>query len=74
NAPDYAGPENSLNYSPYYVANGQGVDAQFGPSSQHVGGVAHLFADGSARTISPTIAAAVYDALVTRAGGEAIDP
>lgn len=70
NPPTYAGPENSLNYQPYYVANGQGIDSQFGPSSQHSGGVAHLFGDGSVRTISPNINAAVYDAQVTRAGGE----
>ena len=70
NAPSYAGPENSLNYQPYYVANGQGIDSQFGPSSQHVGGIAHLFGDGSVQVISPSIDANVYDALVTRAGGE----
>jgi hypothetical protein len=72
NAPSYAGPENSLNYQPYYVANGQGIDAQFGPSSMHTGGgINHLLGDGSARIISPNINAVVYDGLVTRAGGEA---
>jgi prepilin-type N-terminal cleavage/methylation domain-containing protein len=71
NAPSFAGPENSLNYQPYYIANGQGIDALFGPSSMHLGGINHLFGDGSVQTISPNINAMVYDALVTRAGGEA---
>ena len=70
NPPSYAGPENSLNYQPYYVANGQGIDAQYGPSSQHAGGISHLYGDGSVHVISPNIDARVYDALVTRAGGE----
>jgi hypothetical protein len=71
NAPTYAGPENSLNFQPYYVANGQGLDAFFGPSSMHTGGgINHLFGDGSVRSISPNVNAQVYDALVTRAGGE----
>jgi len=69
NPPSYAGPENSLNYQPYYIANGQGIDALFGPSSQHAGGISHLFGDGSVHVISPNIDARVYDALVTRAGG-----
>jgi hypothetical protein len=70
NPPSFAGPENALNYQPYYVANGQGIDAQYGPSSQHTGGVGHLYGDGSVHVISPNIDARVYDALVTRAGGE----
>ena len=70
NPPSYAGPENSLNYQPYYVANGQGIDSQFGPSSMHAGGIMHLFGDGSVQNISPTIDSRVYDALVTRAGNE----
>jgi hypothetical protein len=70
NAPSYAGPENSLNFQPYYTANGNGIDAQFGPSSMHAGGITHLFGDGSVQIISANINANVYDALVTRAGGE----
>ena len=70
NPPSFAGPENSLNYQPYYVANGQGIDAQYGPSSQHAGGISHLYGDGSVHVISQNIDAHVYDALVTRAGGE----
>jgi len=72
NAPSYAGTENSLNYKPYYVANGQGIDADYGPSSMHTGGIMHLFGDGSVRFISENINANVYDALVTRAGGEPV--
>jgi prepilin-type N-terminal cleavage/methylation domain-containing protein len=70
NPPSFAGPENSLNYQPYYAANGQGIDALYGPSSQHAGGISHLYGDGSVHVISPNIDARVYDALVTRAGGE----
>ncbi|MBI3865720.1 MAG: DUF1559 domain-containing protein, partial [Planctomycetia bacterium] len=53
NAPTYAGPENAINFQPYYPASGQGIDSQFGPSSQHQGGVVHLFGDGSVQVISP---------------------
>lgn len=70
NPPSYAGPENALNYQPYYVANGQGIDSQFGPSSMHSGGLNNLFGDGSVQFISQNIDATVYDALVTRFGGE----
>jgi prepilin-type N-terminal cleavage/methylation domain-containing protein len=70
NPPSFAGPENSLNYQPYYVANGQGIDAQFGPSSMHPGTINHLFGDGSVQNISPNIDSRVYDALVTRSGDE----
>jgi prepilin-type N-terminal cleavage/methylation domain-containing protein/prepilin-type processing-associated H-X9-DG protein len=74
NSPTFAGPENSLNYQPYYVANGQGIDAAFGPSSMHSGGINHLFGDGSVQNISQNINANVYDALVTRDGGEPVSP
>src|SRR5204863_9713197 len=70
NAPSFAGPENSLNYQPYYVANGQGIDSMFGPSSMHLGGINHLVGDGSVQNISANINARVYDMLVTRAGNE----
>jgi hypothetical protein len=36
----------------------------------HAGTINHLLADGSVRSIDDTIEARVYDALVTRAGGE----
>jgi prepilin-type N-terminal cleavage/methylation domain-containing protein/prepilin-type processing-associated H-X9-DG protein len=42
-------------------------------SSGHTGGVQFLFGDGSVHMISNSISQAVYDALATRAGGEAID-
>jgi len=72
NAPSYAGTENSLNFKPYYVANGQGIDSDYGPSSMHPAGIMHLFGDGSVRFLSQNINANVYDALVTRAGGEPV--
>jgi prepilin-type N-terminal cleavage/methylation domain-containing protein/prepilin-type processing-associated H-X9-DG protein len=41
-------------------------------SSAHPGGVQFLFGDGSVKRIDATITQTVYDALATRAGGEAI--
>ena len=41
-------------------------------SSGHTGGVQFLYGDGSVRLISNAIGQVVYDALATRAGGEAI--
>lgn len=70
NAPSYAGYENALNYRPYYVANGSGIDAEWGPSSEHPGGVMHLFGDGSVRLLLVNLNTRVYDAYVTRAGSE----
>lgn len=43
-------------------------------ASQHVQGVNCLFADGSVRTIRNSIAPVVWNALATRAGGEAAVP
>jgi prepilin-type N-terminal cleavage/methylation domain-containing protein len=63
----------SLNHTPYYPSGGQGIDCLWGPSSWHVDGANHLFADGSVRYLMDTIDAAVYAAETTRAGGEAID-
>ncbi len=73
NAPSYAGPELPLNYRPYYVANSSGIDAEWGPSSQHTGGVHHLLGDGGVRFLSQNIATTLYIAVVSRAGGEVID-
>lgn len=73
NAPSYALAQSALNYQPYFAGNGQGIDAQFGPSSMHPRGAVHLVGDGSARFVSDSIDAATYDALVTRAGGEVAD-
>ena len=70
NGPSYAGIEIALNFSPYFeYANPR---AEFGPSSMHTGGAVHAIGDGSARFISENIAASVYTALTTRAGGEVI--
>ena len=42
-------------------------------SSGHTSGLQFLFGDGSVHQISNGIAQPVYDALATRAGGEAVD-
>lgn len=73
NAPSYAGPEASLNYEPYYLSLGQGIDSLWGPSSFHPGGANHLLGDGSVHFLSNNINVLVYDALTTRAGSEALD-
>jgi prepilin-type N-terminal cleavage/methylation domain-containing protein len=70
NAPSYAGTEISLNYQPYF--DYPDPRAEFGPSSMHMNGGVHLLGDGSARFISENIAASVYVALTTRAGGESV--
>ncbi len=67
NAPSYAGVENSLNYTPYYVyGGGSSINLLYGPSSMHAGVVCHLYADGSAQPIAETMAPVNYNALVTR--------
>ena len=71
NAPTYTGPENALNYVPYYrYGGGQSIDMAYGPSSAHGGIVAQLRADGSVDFLADSTAPQVYDALVTRAGGD----
>ncbi len=74
NVPDYARPQLSLNYTPYYeyLDSNDSIDSLWGPSSMHPGVVQHLFGDGSARPISEEIDARLYNALVTRAGDEVI--
>ncbi len=61
----------ALNYKPYY--NDGDIDCEYGPSSAHVGGVYHLFGDGSVHFLTDKISATVYVALCTRAGGEVIE-
>jgi prepilin-type N-terminal cleavage/methylation domain-containing protein/prepilin-type processing-associated H-X9-DG protein len=73
NSGTYSDPVASLNYTPYYPSGGQGIDCVWGPSSRHVGGANHLFADGSVRYLMDTIDVAVYAAQTTRAGSEALD-
>lgn len=68
NSPTYAGPEISLNYTPYF--NYFDPNVKWGPSSMHAGGVFHLLGDGSVRFLSDNIDKAVYVALTTRDGGE----
>jgi prepilin-type N-terminal cleavage/methylation domain-containing protein len=71
NAPTYTGPENALNYVPYYrYGGGQSIDMDYGPSSAHGGVVGQLRADGSVEFLVDSTGAAVYDALVTRAGSD----
>jgi type II secretory pathway pseudopilin PulG len=80
NPPSYAGPENSINYTPYYWSERDSsgeklypsLDSVYGPSSFHTGGAMHLLGDGSVRFISQNIDAAIYDALASRAGSEAV--
>ena len=81
NPPSYAGPEISLNYTPYFFAERDGgghrlyrcIDSVYGPSSMHPGGVFHLFGDGRVRFLSDEMDARIYDALVSRDGGEKIE-
>jgi len=42
-------------------------------SSGHIGGVQFLFGDGSVHQINNTIDQSIYDALATKAGGEAVN-
>jgi prepilin-type N-terminal cleavage/methylation domain-containing protein len=74
--PDYAFPQTSLNYSPFFISvigAGNRVDCQYGPSSMHPGGIQHLFGDGSVHFLSPEIYAPVYDALITTNGSEVVE-
>jgi hypothetical protein len=70
-SPFFGSPVSALNYKPYY--NDGDVDCEYGPSSMHVGGVHHLFGDGSVHFLADKISAAVYVALCTRAGGEVVE-
>ena len=80
NPPSYAGPENSINYNPYYLSERdpsgnklyQSLDSLYGPSSFHTNGAFHLIGDGSVRFLSENINVTVYDALSSRAGGEVV--
>lgn len=76
NVPSYAKDVVSLNFEPYYSwgDTNDSIDSLYGPSSMHAGQVGHVLGDGSARFIDDTIEPALYDALVTREGGEALDP
>lgn len=72
-APTYTGTSNSINYKPYFgLPFPNSIIQQYGPSSQHVGGAQHLMGDGAVRFISENLDVTVYDALVTRNGGEVV--
>lgn len=73
NSANYSDPIVSLDYTPYYPSGGQGIDCLWGPSSQHVRGANHVFADGSVQFLLDQIALSIYEAQTTRAGGEALD-
>jgi hypothetical protein len=52
----------------------QGVERDWGPSSDHGGGViVHSYADGHTQAISDSIDPTLYFRLITRAGGESIN-
>ena len=71
--PTYALPGSALNVKPYFEYGGPAaIEMDWGPSSMHPGVINHLLADSSVQTIQDTIDPAVYDALVTRAGGEPV--
>jgi prepilin-type N-terminal cleavage/methylation domain-containing protein len=60
---------------PFYALNmaGSGNERDWGPSSDHSGGVVvHSFADGHTQAIPDTVDATVYFRMCTRAGGEAV--
>jgi prepilin-type N-terminal cleavage/methylation domain-containing protein len=69
--PQYADDRATLNYTPYF--NDDGILSKYGPSSMHPGGANHQFGDGSVRFVRDDVAAKVYAAFSTRAGGETID-
>ncbi|MBM81561.1 MAG: prepilin-type cleavage/methylation domain-containing protein [Planctomycetaceae bacterium] len=81
NPPSYAGPEISLNYTPCYLTERDSagnklydsIDCIKGPSSEHAGGVLHLFGDGRVTFLGDQMDVGIYEALVTAAGSEAID-
>lgn len=73
NPPSYAAAEIAINFTPYYNSAGQGIDCLWAASSLHTDGAHHLFGDGSVHFLAQNMSARVYDALVTRAGGEPIN-
>ncbi len=69
--PVVPGPNDVL---PPYAENMTGDPRDFGPSSDHSGGVVvHSFADGHTQAIPDTVDATLYFRLITRAGSEAIN-
>jgi prepilin-type N-terminal cleavage/methylation domain-containing protein len=76
-SPTYSNGQCALNYAPYFGTIWDHDDAleycKYGPSSNHAGGAFHLFGDGSVRFVGNNVAASVYVAYSTRAGGDAAD-
>jgi prepilin-type N-terminal cleavage/methylation domain-containing protein len=72
--PTFAGNTNAINYTPYFPGGvfPNSIGQLYGPSSLHEGGAHHLLGDGAVRFISENLDVALYDALVTRAGGEVV--
>ncbi|MFN0196579.1 MAG: DUF1559 domain-containing protein [Planctomycetaceae bacterium] len=73
-SPVYAGNTVSINYTPYFPGGifPNSIGQLYGPSSMHEGGAHHLLGDGAVRFISESLDVNVYDALVSRSGGEVI--
>ncbi|MCP4191052.1 MAG: DUF1559 domain-containing protein [Planctomycetaceae bacterium] len=66
------------NPEPWYASEGTyegGVARDWGPSSDHSGGVViHSYADGHTQALSDSIDSTAYFRLITRGGGEQVDP
>jgi prepilin-type N-terminal cleavage/methylation domain-containing protein len=74
NPPTFAGDTVSINYTPYFPGGvfPNSIGREYGPSSFHEGGAHHLLGDGAVRFLSENLDVTVYDALVTRDGGEVV--
>jgi prepilin-type N-terminal cleavage/methylation domain-containing protein len=60
---------------PWFSESQTSDPRDFGPSSDHSGGVVvHSYADGHTQAITDAIDATLYFRLITRAGGETINP
>jgi len=72
--PGFAAQSVSINFEPYFPPGifPNSIGQNWGPSSFHVGGAHHLLCDGSVQFLSENLDAGVYDALVTRNGGEVV--
>ena len=65
---------NELNPDPWYSEQLDGGIRDWGPSSDHGGGVVvHSFADGHTQALSDSVDPTAYFRLITRAGGEQVD-
>jgi hypothetical protein len=73
-SPTFAGNTVSINYTPYFRGGlfPNSIGQLYGPSSFHPSGAHHLLADGSATFLNQNMDVLIYDALVSKAGREAI--